>query len=154
MQMGLERAISRLSGYLKDHYDVNGMKGLMEIARDKRIVVIESPKVVIPSCQYSVRLGTDLIFTRPAKFKAIGLQFLGHELGHVLLGHTRDLRDENVHEQEADYFAKVLLGPFPYHTALLEASFCLMTQPIYNLRCVLDRRFHNQQLDKLIPEKI
>lgn len=57
---------------------------------------------------------------------------LAHELGHCLLGHTQEkgnfqsscigMNDENydIHEKEANYFAKRLLVPLPFFTVLLK----------------------------------
>jgi hypothetical protein len=151
--MNINKEIDNTVVGLKSNYDVGTIEGLKDIARDNKITVIESPKVIIPCSQYRLEQDGFVVFTRPFSDIELRLQFLAHEMGHALLRHgAPDLPIKLYEEQESEaiYFAKSLLGRSLSTTRTLrEVSSLLVTRPISSLRAAYSARYRRELADSI-----
>lgn len=144
--------IKHLVASLKKDYDTSSLKGLQQVAADRRIVVIESPRIVVPLV--SLEFPEPVIFTRKFMCSHAELWVFGHELGHALL-HDNDSNPS--FESEANFFQEQLNGPTPYF-CLMKDSFLTPRSPFRDLEYIIkgyftDRPFMNI-LNKAYMENI
>lgn len=101
--------IGEVIGKLKDRY-FQGSWDLNQICIDNKIIYFESKHMLVPCTSGQTYEGEKAIFNYPYLWKKFRHFVFGHELGHLLLGHTDEDSDIPTCETEANVFAKLFIG--------------------------------------------
>ena len=99
-----KQVIDDLVDNLCQNYNVRSYNGLKKIAEDNKIRIIKSCKVIFPATIHRESSDKKYILLRKHLFPNFGKEMFAHELGHLMLSHSKESMGEDVCEQEADYF--------------------------------------------------
>ncbi len=151
-----ERYIRNLAEQVRATYDVSSLEGLKEAVTAHGILLIESPEVLTPSAWYRPELDRTVIFTKTSRFEDLRHWYLGHEFGHVILGHQDPGSESAVikypeKEREADMFVWILRGRRmdPIFQRYCQDIGLLLTRPL-EVRRWNNPEYHDTQSKRIL----